>query len=105
MKVITSLSLAAIALLAMSTTSASAQVSRCERGFYAHARANFDYPYDTRSDARSRAIGIWKTKVRTLCPEHSAFWWRAADKRIDCVNYTGGIVCDIYGRPAHKIFR
>lgn len=110
MKLNTLAVLGALAVLAASTMFTPAQASYCERGFYAHARManglNYDPPryYDARALARSRAIGIWKTKVRTYCPDHSAFWWRALDKRIQCEGYAGGVVCDIYGRPAHKFF-
>lgn len=111
MKLLNSVALPTLALLATSAMIVPAHASYCERGFYVHARApnglNYDPPrqYDTRALARSRAIGIWKTKVRTYCPDHSAFWWRALDKRIQCEGYAGGVVCDIYGRPAHKFFR
>lgn len=97
--------LASLALVVVMTGAAQAQEPYCERGFYAHARASYGAAYDARKAARSRAIGIWKTKIRTYCPDHSAFWWRAREKRIECDAFEGGIVCDIFGRPAHKVLR
>ncbi|MDX2204473.1 MAG: hypothetical protein NW223_17105 [Hyphomicrobiaceae bacterium] len=105
MKTLVTLVIAGAALLAAGATGARAQDSYCERGFYAHARSPYGATYDARAAARSRAIGIWKTKIRTYCPDHSAFWWRAREKRIACDVYGGGVVCDIFGRPAHKLLR
>lgn len=103
MRQITRLVPPALALLLLGATSASAQVPACVRGFNAHAHVPYGSTYDARAAARSRAIGIWKTKVRVYCPDHSAFWWRAREKNIDCDTRSGGIVCDIYGRPANKL--
>lgn len=96
------------AAAAMMLVSATAQAGRCDRGFSAVARvpsgANFTPPraYDATRLARSRAIRYWKMKVRTLCPDHSAFWWRAHDKDVACEGYAGGIACRVAARPAHK---
>lgn len=105
------LSLAAGAALLIGFTTTSAEAGRCDRGFYAQARVanglNYDPPrhYDATALARSRAIGLWKMKVRTLCPDHSAFWWRAFEKDVACEGYAGGIGCRVAARPAHKFFR
>lgn len=104
MRKFTRLVLPALALLVLGAASASAQVPACARGFHAHAHVAYGNTYDARTAARSRAIGIWKTKVRVYCPDHSAYWWRAKEKAIDCDSRSGGIVCDIYGRPAGKLF-
>jgi len=108
---LSALGLAACALLGIAFTSTSAEAGRCDRGFYAQARVphvvNEDLPraYDATKVARARAIGLWKMKVRTLCPDHSAFWWRAFEKDVSCEGYAQGIGCRVAARPAHKIFR
>lgn len=90
---------------------APAHAGRCDRGFAAIARAphaataNRPGTYDTTRLARSRAIRYWKMKVRTLCPDHSAFWWRAFDKDVECEGYAGGMACRVEARPAHKFLR
>jgi len=111
MKTLSALSLAAGAALLIGLTTTAAEAGRCDRGFYAQARVpnalNYDPPrtYDATALARSRAIGLWKMKVRTLCPDHSAFWWRAFEKDVACEGYAGGIGCRVAARPAHKFFR
>lgn len=108
---LSALRLAASVALAIALTTTSASAGRCDRSFYAQARVpngmNFDPPqhYNATTVARSRAIGLWKMKVRTLCPDHSAFWWRAFEKDVACEGYAGGIGCRVAARPAHKIFR
>jgi hypothetical protein len=105
------LGLAACAALAIGLSATGAEAGRCDRGFAAQARVanglNYDPPraYDATALARSRAIGLWKMKVRTLCPDHSAFWWRAFEKDVSCEGYAGGIGCRVAARPAHKFFR
>lgn len=111
MKHLSALGLGAIVALGLGLSASNAEASRCDRGFYTQARVangmNYDPPryYDTTALARSRAIGLWKMKVRTLCPDHSAFWWRAFEKQVECDGYAGGIGCRVQARPAHKFFR
>lgn len=111
MKTLQALSLAASAMLLIGLSATTAEASRCDRGFHAQARVPHALAYDAPRPgdatalARSRAIGLWKMKVRTLCPDHSAFWWRAFEKDVSCEGYAGGIGCRVAARPAHKFFR
>lgn len=108
---LSALNLAAGAALLIGLTTTSAEAGRCDRSFAAQARVasgfNYDSPHTTDATklARSRAIGLWKMKVRTLCPDHSAFWWRSFEKDVACEGYAGGIGCRVAARPAHKFFR
>lgn len=104
MKSLSALGLAACTALSIGLSASGAEAGKCDRGFYAQARAPSG-TYDATALARARAIGFWKMKVRTLCPDHSAFWWRAFEKDVACEGYAGGIGCRVAARPAHKIFR
>lgn len=103
--------LSALLALGLSTSSASAYSWGCNASLGAWGRApnglNYEPPrgYDTVALARARAISNWKTRVRVACPDHSAFWWRAADKAVDCQGYAGGAACTVRARPALKFFR
>lgn len=103
--------MSALLALGLSAGGASAHSLRCESSFGAWGRApnglNYEPPrlYDTVATARARAISNWKMRVRVACPDHSAFWWRAADKAVDCQGYAGGAACTVRARPALKFLR
>lgn len=106
-----SLVITAVLALGASAGGASAHSWRCDSSLGAWGRApngsNYEppRPYDTVALARHRAIQNWKMRVRVGCPEHSAFWWRAGDKAVDCQGYAGGTACSVRARPALKLFR
>lgn len=113
MNTLVKVSLAAFAMTAASSVTASADSTRCHHTISGFGRSSH---VDGSTDwsrfggnvpeglARNRAILSWKSKVSKSCPGHTTLWWRAHEKRVECDGSAGHTDCTVFATPGRKWF-